>query len=66
LKYHPDIDPAERLRFFAGLMEAEGRLNVARHMRNGADEIERLRHRLRDRVFGLTAAQVEQHGPHGQ
>jgi ubiquitin C-terminal hydrolase len=63
LKYHPDIDPAERLRFFADRMEAEGRLNVARHMRNGADEIERLRQRLS--VSGLTAAQVEQ-PRHGQ
>jgi hypothetical protein len=43
LKTHPDIDTAERLRHFAGLMEAEGHLSAARHMRNGADEIERLR-----------------------
>ena len=60
MKYHPDIDPAERLRFFANCMEAEGRLNIARHMRNGADEIEHLRQRLRDRVSGLTATQAAQ------
>ena len=52
MKSHPDIDPAERLRFFADCMEAEGRLNVARHMRNGADEIDLLRQRLKDRVSG--------------
>ena len=52
MKYHPDIDPAERLRFFADRMEAEGRLNVARHMRNGADEIDLLRQRLKDRASG--------------
>ena len=57
MKYHPDIDPAERLRFFADRMEAEGRLNVARHMRNGADEIDLLRQRLKDRVSGLTDIQ---------
>ena len=66
LKYHPDVDPAERLRFFADFMEAEGRLNVARHMRNGADEIEHLRQRLRDRVSERTATQVVQPRPHGQ
>jgi hypothetical protein len=47
-------------------MEAEGRLNVARHMRNGADEIEHLRQRLRDHVSGLTPARVGQSRLHGQ
>jgi hypothetical protein len=66
MKYHPDIDPAERLRFFADCLEAEGRLNVARHMRNGADEIEHLRQRLRDHVSGLAPARVGQSRPHGR
>ena len=66
MKYHPDVDPAERLRFFADCMEAEGRFNIARHMRNGADEIEHLRQRLRDRAPKLTATQVAQPRPQGQ
>jgi hypothetical protein len=40
---HPINQPAytaERLRFFATAMEAEGFLSAARHMRNGADCIE--------------------------
>lgn len=46
---HRDIDTAERLLHFAPLMEAEGHLSAARHMRNAAEEIKSLREKLADR-----------------
>ena len=52
-----EIDTPERLRFHADRMEAEGHLNAARHMRNGADEIEHLRQRLRCTETALRNAQ---------
>jgi hypothetical protein len=48
-----------RLRFHADRMEAEGHLNAARHMRNGAAELEDLRAKLDIQTQLLRAAEAE-------